>query len=72
MSEEFETGAVVVLKSGSPKMTVTGKSTLGEAMCTWFDGVTQHSGNFPREALTLWVKPERPSVYRSGGSWMSS
>jgi uncharacterized protein YodC (DUF2158 family) len=49
-------GDVVQLKSGVPKMTVTGVgngSMTGEAIvpCTWFGGTKQLDGDFPPETL---------------------
>ena len=49
-------GDVVQLKSGGPKMTVTGVGNsfmTDEATiwCTWFDGTKKLDGDFPPEAL---------------------
>ncbi|WP_333986583.1 YodC family protein [Providencia huaxiensis] len=37
MSEIFNSGDIVKLKSGSPKMTVDGYSNLGDVICVWYD-----------------------------------
>lgn len=56
MSEQFQEGDVVRLKSGGPTMTVT---QVGEAhmtgrmtvWCVWFDPKGQQNGTFPPGAL---------------------
>lgn len=77
MTDTFKIGDVVQLKSGGPRMTVTGlgdSSTTGEASvyCTWFVDKKQDSGAFPVEAVAH-VETARPAVRRTppGGSWMS-
>lgn len=57
MNEEIVVGDVVLLKSGSPAMTVTetGEDMMGvqTAWCVWFDNkATQQSGAFPLRAVT--------------------
>jgi len=60
MPNTFQTGEVVQLKSGGPKMTVTyvGADAVGQpsADCTWFDGTKQMQGTFPQDALEI-AKP---------------
>ena len=54
MAAEFKTGDVVQLKSGGPKMTVTGYSSTGgraEVYCTWFAGAKSDGGFFPVDAV---------------------
>ena len=55
MSETFNVGAVVQLKSGGPKMTVEtiGRDPEGRptVCCVWFDGKTQMHGVFPPDAV---------------------
>jgi len=52
---QFRTGQVVQLKSGGPRMTVTGYSQLGNAICEWFKpgDPDPHSGTFPDDALRI-------------------
>lgn len=45
-------GDVVQLKSGGPKMTVTG-DTLGAPICKWFDGTTLKEGVFSNASLNV-------------------
>lgn len=55
MSETFEVGDVVKLKSGGPKMTVKGagpnQSGDPTVWCVWFEGSKQLDGDFPAEAV---------------------
>lgn len=56
MSDQFEIGDVVRLKSGGPTMTVTQvgqKAMTGQqaVWCVWFDVKGQQSGDFPPGAL---------------------
>ena len=56
MTDAFEEGGVVRLKSGGPAMTVTSVGTdFGDkpmVWCAWFDQkVVQQSGSFPPAAL---------------------
>ena len=49
---EYETGDVVRLKSGGPKMTVVGRMWgSDQLLCNWFEGVRSHAGSFPSKAL---------------------
>ena len=50
---QFRTGQVVQLKSGGPRMTITGYSQLGNAICRWFQNGTSHEETFPDDALNL-------------------
>ncbi len=56
---KFNVGAVVVLKSGSPKMTVAhyeklgnGRPILSEVVCIWFVNGEQKKGTFHEDTLT--------------------
>lgn len=49
---EIKAGDVVVLKSGSPKMTVQAIRD-GLAICVWFSGTEALFGEFRPEALLL-------------------
>lgn len=53
MADDITPGAVVVLKSGGPKMTVM-QILSDRVACTWFDnhGV-QCNGGFPRAGLIV-------------------
>lgn len=55
MSESFQVGDVVRLKSGGPAMTVenTGKDGVGKpyVRCTWFNDATKASESFAPAAL---------------------
>jgi len=57
MSETFQLGDVVVLKSGGPKMTVsmTGDDSFQRptVWCDWFEGNKKISGTFPPSSLKL-------------------
>ena len=51
---DLKAGDVVHLKSGGPRMTISGRmSALGELTCLWFEGKTRHSGVFGPDALVL-------------------
>jgi uncharacterized protein YodC (DUF2158 family) len=54
---QFKVGDVVRLKSGGPKMTVTGYgpglSGVVLVACTWFDGAKAWHDKFPVEAVEL-------------------
>jgi uncharacterized protein YodC (DUF2158 family) len=60
---QFKVGDVVQLKSGGPKMTVTTIRT-DSLDCSWFEGVKQHEGNFPPDALQFPDKPDKPAKPR--------
>ena len=56
MSQKFATGDIVVLKSGSPKMTVAtllDKQNIhpGYYACQWFSGKKLEYGQFPPDSL---------------------
>lgn len=56
MSNQFNVGNTVRLKSGSPLMTITGigdKLNPDTIYCTWFYDKKMESGNFPAKALIL-------------------
>ena len=55
MSDEFNAGDVVKLKSGGPKMTVVATDLPGvmTVRCSWFAGAKHESGSFPTHALVL-------------------
>lgn len=49
---KFEVGHVVFLKSGGPKMTVTGYDASGTVLVTWFnDRQHPHGRAYPEGAL---------------------
>ena len=48
---ELKAGDVVQLKSGGPKMTITGFKPTGSAICVWFDGSKKEVGMFAPSAL---------------------
>ena len=51
---EFETGAIVKLKSGGPEMTVERPDTLNgknSFYCQWFAGKKLERGSFPASSL---------------------
>ncbi|MGA8414155.1 MAG: DUF2158 domain-containing protein [Xanthobacteraceae bacterium] len=57
----FKVGDTVQLKSGGPKMTVTGVgSDFGQATvwCAWFDGTMQRSDHFPIDAVRCFPEPD--------------
>lgn len=60
-------GDVVQLKSGSPRMTVTKLGLVGGSeaiICSWFDGMQQHHGSFPPDALELSPQPASARIVR--------
>lgn len=58
---DYKIGDIVVLKSGGPKMTVTGTgSSFNENISTsWFAGAKREHGQFPAEALEPFVEPPK-------------
>jgi uncharacterized protein YodC (DUF2158 family) len=59
----YKVGDLVQLKSGGPKMTVTGVPTSGYAdphySTSWFAGSKNEHGLFPEEALMLATEDEK-------------
>lgn len=53
MSREFRKGALVMLKSGGPTMTVMGHNSLGNVEVVWVGGMDQKPGTaqFPEVCL---------------------
>lgn len=56
MTDTFQLGDVVVLKSGGPQMTVSAvgeSNTTGQGLvwCVWFEKSDKHSDSFPQETL---------------------
>jgi uncharacterized protein YodC (DUF2158 family) len=47
----FQTGDVVQLKAGGPKMTVEGGLTERSIACVWFDGAQLQRGMFGHDVL---------------------
>jgi uncharacterized protein YodC (DUF2158 family) len=58
-NQKFKSGDLVVLKSGSPTMTVkeydltAGKLSETELWCIWFDGSEKKSAKFHHDTLEL-------------------
>jgi len=71
---QFKVGDVVVLKSGSPKMTVSALLDDNLIECMWFEGKNQQHGTFPSDTLKLYEEPQsRPTPQsRSGTGWMGN
>jgi uncharacterized protein YodC (DUF2158 family) len=46
MTEKFEAGDLVTLKSGGPAMTYGGENTYGDALCYWFEGKNRRRETF--------------------------
>lgn len=63
MSEQFERGAVVVLKSGGPKMTISYIDDEGRCDCQWFDNRDLISGIFYLTSLERAQEPLVPRLY---------
>lgn len=60
--KSFSKGDVVQLKSGGPKMTISGTKTVhGMLPCTWFKGASRESGNFDPETIVLVPEPAAKS-----------
>lgn len=56
MSGNIQEGSVVVLKSGSPPMTVTSVGDMlgtHTAWCSWFDGAKKMNSTFPVSSLEI-------------------
>lgn len=51
MIGSVKAGDVVRLKSGGPKMTVSGFKATGTVICVWFEGSKKEVGLFKEEAL---------------------
>jgi len=49
--KDWDTGDVVVLRSGGPPMTVEGEDEDGEIQCVWFVGEKTKRDAFPADAL---------------------
>ena len=45
--EEFKLGDIVMLKSGSPSMTIIHVNSDGMLTCRWYDGKQFHTEFFP-------------------------
>jgi uncharacterized protein YodC (DUF2158 family) len=64
MSEEFQKGDVVQLKSGGPTMTIqdigdfTSSGIQDGALCVWFDGKKKYSEVFDRSVLRKYTQPQ--------------
>jgi uncharacterized protein YodC (DUF2158 family) len=64
MTNTFNVGDIVTLKSGGPKMTVTkDENVLGERLVwtTWFAGSKNEIARFPAEALVIAPAVEQKS-----------
>ena len=65
MPVKFKTGDVIVLKSGGPKMTVTGiHAPHGGTIhvdTAWFAGAKKEHGTFPQDTLELPAPPKSKS-----------
>lgn len=65
MEQEIKVGSVVVLKSGSPPMTVTSINK-DDVRTTWFEGSewgqwgALRIDGFLLQALTIYVEPVKP------------
>ena len=55
--ENFQVGDVVVLNSGSPKMTVKMISDSAEVICEWFENTTKRSSRFLAETIKKYNSP---------------
>jgi uncharacterized protein YodC (DUF2158 family) len=51
MSEKFDEGDLVTLKSGGPTMTYCGEHLYGSALCYWFEGTKRMCETFPYDVL---------------------
>ena len=64
-SEKFQTGDIVQLKSGGPKMTVVGYADIfgtsdkKTVRCQWFAGSKLESGSFPEDSLEVPAKDKK-------------
>ncbi len=57
MSEELKVGDVVILKSGSVKMTIE-EIDEDNVFCVWFEGTQPQRGDFPAITLMKFVPPK--------------
>ncbi len=66
---DIQAGAVVVLKSGGPKMTVLEigefNFTPNSALCTWFEDKKAVQESFPLIALKIYQPPSAYAVSTS-------
>jgi uncharacterized protein YodC (DUF2158 family) len=61
MATKYSIGDQVQLKSGGPRMTISG-GPYGEGdyyECDWFAGATNKSSRYPVGALMPWVEPKK-------------
>lgn len=58
---DFKIGDTVVLKSGSPIMTVE-KVKDASISCIWFDGTKKLDGSFPPDTLEIYNPDDEPLV----------
>lgn len=59
MSDEYEIGDAVQLKSGGPAMTVNDVCMLtGDYHCVWFNGCIKQQSTFDGSILKTWEPPE--------------
>lgn len=64
MPQAFEAGAVVRLKSGGPRMTLTSVDDRGYVRTAWFGGAAEEHGYFHIDALigAPTEPPKRPRI----------
>ena len=64
MPQAFEAGAVVRLKSGGPRMTLTSVDDEGYVRTAWFGGAAEEHGYFHLDALidAPTEPPKRPRI----------
>lgn len=55
--ENFQVGDVVVLNSGSPKMTVKMITDSAEIICEWFENTTKRSSRFLVDTIKKYNSP---------------
>jgi len=68
MSEQFQPGDIVVLKSGSPKMTIESLPEVGRVIkvrCSWFDGSKKTTDIFAPEALQKVESAVQPASFQT-------
>lgn len=53
MTDVFDKGDLVELKSGGPTMTFGGEAIYGDALCYWFEGNQRRCETFPYAVLKL-------------------
>jgi uncharacterized protein YodC (DUF2158 family) len=66
VTQTFDVGDTVRLRSGGPVMTINEKSQAGRLLCVWFDGNEVKHHAFKAEALEAASRPASSVHHRWG------